>query len=282
MKKILSVLAIAAAAFATAPAAAATVGFLNISGYEHGTAPTGTMTVNPAGAFNRQSVTTGVSALSATFTPAFSSSFGDDVLLYCIELFAPVGNFGSNVSYTQNVNPARGGFSIPFSTLQTDRLTKLFQKNFDDTANTGNAGAGGTSNSIASAAMQLAIWEIVYDSGSSNFGDLTAGNIAVDLGQNTGAGEFYSSNVSGARTLAETLLAGIDGYTSTASVVLTSFNNGGSKAGKQDFISAFVQAGDSCPIGNPDCENEVSEPGSLALAGLGVLGLAAASRRRKA
>lgn len=259
MKKTFTALALAVLTMA---ATAAPVS-VTINGFEHGTAPTGTMTVNPPGPFNTNSTTAAVSALRLSVDDG-SGPFGiSDFLAYCIELFAPTANFGNAANYVQNTSPALGAFSIPFSTLQNDRLTKLFVKN--------GTLDGSTADSTASAAMQLAIWEIVYDGSASGFGDLTAGAFGL------GAGEFYSTSVTGARTVAETLLNGLDGYdVGNFTATFTSFNSGGSKTGKQDFLSVSLNSGGSCDLGN-NCD--VPEPGSLALAGLGLLGLFAARRK---
>ena len=261
MKKF--ILSAIAALCASAAMAAPVNGNLTIVGYEHDSAPVGTMTLNPPGPFNTRNVTAGVSALNVEFT-ATGEAVGLPFLVYCIELFAPTANFGVGVGYTKNTAPALGALNNQFTALQESRLTKLFVKN--------GTLDGSTPNATSSAAMQLAVWEIVYD--EADFGDLSAGMFGF------GAGQFYSTPVAGARAAAENLIAGLDSYnTNGRTGTFTSFNHGGTKAGKQDFLSFSLNAGDSCTIGNEACE--IPEPGSFALAGLGLLGLCL-TRRRKA
>lgn len=264
MKKTLLALAMAVSAFAAQ--AAAVTGTLTIDGFEHSGAPVATMTVNPPGLFNSQSTTFAVGGLNVSFDDG--SGFADSYLAYCIELFAPTANFGKATSYTMNSLPALAPFSTAFSTSQESRLTKLFVKN--SVAN--GTSNGGSLDAQGSAAMQLAIWEIMYD--DNNFGDLSAGLFGF------GAGEFYSTSAAGARTAAENLIAGLDGYDTTGYAVgFASFNNGGNKSGKQDFLTANVTQTFGCNEG--DCGgNPVPEPGSMALAGLALAGLAYTSRRK--
>lgn len=266
MKRIMT--AIAAAALSAVCAAGPISGTLTLTGMEFANAPTGTMTVDPPGwlNLNAQSTTSLVGAVTGVFDDGF---FPQSILAYCIELFAPTGNFGQSLAYTQNQNPHLAAFGQAFSATQQSLLDKQFVKQF---VNFGGVNADAT----ASAAMQLAIWEIVYDGG--NAGDLSAGLFGL------GAGEFYSSSVNGARTVAESLLAGLGSYDTTGfTVSYASYNNGGSKAGYQDLLTAQVTPGSSCPLGNPECDpNTVPEPDSLALIGASLFGLGLVTRRRQA
>jgi hypothetical protein len=254
--KIFAGALLAMAAFAAS--ATAVNGSLTINGYEHAGAPVGTMTIDPAGwlNLNAQNTTAGVGALDVTFD-------GTSYLAYCIELMAPTANFGQAKNYTMNTAPALAPFGTLFSASQESRLTKLFVKN----------GGVGSFDATGSAAMQLAIWEIMYD--DSNFGDLSAGLFGL------GAGEFYSTAAGGARSAAETLIAGLDSYDTTGySVGFASFNNGGNKVGKQDFLTASVTETFSCNQG--DCgPTNVPEPSSLALMFAGLAAAAVATKRRK-
>ena len=263
MKHILSSVALAVMAM-SAHADSVPV-LLTINGFEHGTALSGTMTIDPVGLSNTDSIsaTGAVSALDITVNDGI---FTQNFLAYCIELLAPTANFGVPAEYTMNSNPFLGAFSIPYSVRQQDRLTKLFVKN---ALTAGGTFSGGTADKTASAAMQLSIWEIIYD--DANFGDLSAGAFGVN------AGEFYSTSVSGARAVAENLMFGLDTYNiGNYTVSFTSFNAGGAKSGQQDFLSASLNAGDSCTIGN-DCE--VPEPNSLAIGATGLMGLVFLRRR---
>src|SRR5574343_549294 len=194
MKSILTAIALATA---TLVASATPV---TLTGYQFGTAPTGTMTVNPSAQFNNKSITSSVSGLTAELN---NDPF-DTVLLWCVEIFAPTAAFGSTAEYTLNSNPAVSMYGQPFTSLQQSRLSNLFAKSFDMTFS-----IGGT-NATQSAGTQLAIWEILYDT-TSGFGDLT-GNLLEQAGFLDTNG-FWSTGLGGARSYAESLLSGIDSYT---------------------------------------------------------------------
>jgi hypothetical protein len=252
MKRTLTFLA--AATLALSAAAGPVVGDLTLNGFEFSPTPSGTLRVT-----GESNVTAGVGAIRATFDDGV---FPEDYLVYCIELFAPAGSFGSSFGYTSNTDPALSTFGNTFTLTQEDRLRKLFVRDFGLTG-------GVNADSTASAAIQLAVWEIMYENGSS---------------LNVGAGDFKtnSASLSAASLAANSLLAGLDAQSTDGFVVdFTSFNQGGNKAGFQDFIAVRTTFGDSCEIGNDvECFNDVPEPGTFALAGLSLLGLAL-SRRRK-
>lgn len=260
MKSILAAIALATA---TLVASAAPV---TLTGYQFGTAPTGTMTVNPSGLFNNQSITASVSGLTAFMN---NDPF-ESVLLWCVEIFAPTAAFGTSAEYSVNTNPALSMYGQPFTAQQQTRLGNLFAKSFDTTFNIGGNSA------TESAGTQLAIWEILYDT-TTGFGDLS-GNLFEQIGLLDTNG-FWSTGLGGARGYAEGLLSGIDTYVGQTKWDITSYSNGdGPKGGGlQNFISVKQNFGDSCQIGN-DC-NTVPEPGSLALIGISLIGLGLATRR---
>ncbi len=263
MKSILAAIALATASLA----ASATP--IILTGYQFGTAPTGTMTVNPSGLFNNQTITSSVSGLTGTVD-------GANTLLWCIEIFAPTAAFGTSAEYTETPNPGVSMYGQPFTALQQLRLNNLFAKSFDTTFNIGGQDA------TQSAGTQLAIWEILYDK-TSGFGDLT-GNLLEQAGLLDTNG-FWSTGLAGARNYAENLLSGIDSYPGFTQWDVTSYSNGdGPKAGGfQNFISVKQNFGDSCNLGNPDagCGNTVPEPDALALAGISLFGLGIVARRQE-
>ncbi len=261
MKRIFTLLATMATAFTLH--AAPITGTLTLDGFQYGSAKAGTMTYNAPGFGGIQSTSAGVGGLLGTFTTS-SDPLGSEWLLWCIELFAPTANFGQGVNYTQNT-PGVGPLGT-FSAQQQSLLEKLFVKQVSTT--------GQIADDVqTSAAVQLAIWEILYS--GAGFGNLHTTNNAF---QNTNA--FWTNSVGGARTEAESILSGLDTFDTTGwNVTFTSFNNGGSKGGKQDFLSANVEFGGSCQLGN---ECAVPEPTPLALAGVGLLALGFAARRKKA
>lgn len=219
---------------------------MSITSYEHGASTIrGTMTIDPPGALT----STVSSGASGVFLAVNDGVFTDSFLAYCIELLAPAANWGVSVNYTQNSEPALAVTEAPFTTLQTDRLTKLFVKN----ARAGGGLNGSTTNAVNAGAMQLAVWEILYD--GADFGNLSGG-------------QFYA-NAGSASNGAENLITGLDSYDIGGfSASFMSFNNGSaSNRGNQDFLSVKLTPA------------PVSEPGTLAMVGIGLLCLSLLSVR---
>lgn len=256
MKKILSALALAACAL-TANAALVTTGTLTRGAFEYSAPTDHTVTGNAHdGSYNTGNVYIG--AMNATFVPNVGADpFGNyDILMFCVDIYSHAGAQGLGLQYdkTDFLSPA-----IPF-----DAIGKLITFN------------GGLSSISAegSAAMQMAIWELIYDDAP---GDVTSGNFTVG-----GVSNYVGTNP---RVLANALLAG-------AATVGTSlfdvsglsdfehFNGQNNKGGYQDYITASINNGLTCEqAGGIDCGGTVPEPGSMALAGLGLLGVIGLRRR---
>jgi hypothetical protein len=114
----------------------------------------------------------------------------------------------------------------------------------------------------ASAAMQLAIWEIMFESRGSL--DLNGGTFTADTGTNVNAlGIANSSTI----TATSGMLAYVSAHSGAAKGwTFYRFNS----TDAQDFLSATYASGD---------ENRVPLPGTLALFGIGLAGLGLARRK---
>ena len=157
---------------------------------------------------------------------------GNPIVFWCVEL-TQYFSFGTHYS---NYTP-----SLATSTL----LSQLFTEAY----------SAATTNATHSAAFQLAIWEIIYDSG--------------DLHLNSGTFRVLN-NMGHAATvaLAQSFLDGLAG--TSASYALNFLRN----PNNQDFVTAS-----RIPAGNDD-GNKVPEPGTMAL--LAAAALAAAFARGQA
>ena len=254
MKKILSALALAACAF-SANAALVATGNLTLNNFEYTPAVTGaTLTISP---FNYSNTT--ISGVEGTFTAA-SLNGGlpiADILLFCIELPRPSASFGSGASYPLHDAPlmANGGL------MDAGRLGKLTEL-FEDYSLA-------PATAVASAAMQLAVWEVIYENGSTM--NVGSGNFSAPTALNWGNVDLAS-----AKAAANQMFADLDGIYGGQ---LYSFNNFGNKGGLQDFIAYKASGTFGC--NDVDCGGTVPEPGSMALAASAMLGLGIVGRRRK-
>lgn len=192
-----------------------------------------------------------IGAMRGTFTSASDTASGfegDSFLMYCVDLFSAAGTKGvgyvyDKVDYVTGLNPySKIGSLITF-----------------------NHGLRNNSASD-SAAMQLAIWELLYD---VNPGSLTGGNFKIGNGGVNGTDVISKAN---------TLLAGAASTHNMYNVSLLSDNDypKKDKSSRQDFITAAFNSGlgdtPTTPVPEP-------ETYALMLAGLGAM--AFVSRRRK-
>ena len=150
---------------------------------------------------------------------------GNAIQFWCYELGQ---SFTFNHSYTD--------YSLGTPTNE-DLLSKLFQEAY----------AHALDDAQHSAAFQLAIWEILYDS---------------DLNLFSGMGTFHTTRTANATDLlAQSWLDGLAGFSDNGDIVLYH------SADHQDFIGRK-------PPG------DLPEPAPLALIGLGVVAMLVAKRRR--
>jgi hypothetical protein len=245
IKKLLTSLALAVATLSASAAPVVTSGSLTRGAFEFSPTVTGTVQVgsNTIGAIY-------IGGMQATFQPASGSS--DSFLMFCVDLYSPAAGQGLGVQYDK-----------------TDYVTELSPWDKMGQLFTANDGAG-SGDASGSAAMQLAIWNTLYD---------------TDLDVSTG--NFNVINVTGTDVVARAngLLQNGAVTTSLYDVSYLSdfeYSTALSKASKQDFITATVNSGGGCSTFNGCDVSLVPEPTSLALALFGLVGVGAARRARKA
>lgn len=237
MKKIITALALSIGALIASASPIVSPTDFTIVGFEHPPAIGGIVGVPFTGVL--------VGGLNAISDDSAYDAFGfpDNIIAYCIELtqFAP--SFGSPNGYIKSTYNA----GTEPSGSQIDMLSKLF---------TFNNGLG-TANSTESAAMQLAVWEIMYE--------------AAPLSLTSGSFKIFGTSLLPAATQADALLAGAAGSLSSFDVSTFTHKN------YQDFVTGNANFG----CNEIDCVgNDVPEPGSLPLM-LGSLGALGFLSRKK-
>ncbi len=186
---------------------------------------------------------TSVGAAAGAFSVTWD---GDAFLTYCVELtqYAQIGQTHDYVLvegasyFDTNFTPALGQSGAAI----IDRLGKLF---------THLGGIATPATNVASAAIQLAVWELIYD--ATPVSSLSAGLFQENTGN------------AGAREAANVLLAGAAAVTESLFTIDVLRNSA-----YQDYL--VIRA-------NPE-RNDVPAPATLALVSLGLLGIGAARRRK--
>jgi len=242
MKNLFTALALAALS-ATALAAPVDVnGKLVRGSFEYAPTPTGAITVD-----GEHLGTVYDGGMNFTFTPTGGSP--TSFVGFCVDLFDQAAGVGKSIKYTQT--------SYLTSLIPFDEIGKVFTAN--DLLNDGIANGNGTQSASAaeSSAVQLAIWELIYDSAPGN---VKTGEFKV-TGQTGGAIVITDANSLVAAALSDATINQYDvvGYSDNAFAK--------NKAGYQDYVSADWNPNLGIPA--------VPEAGSVSMmaAGLGLFGL---------
>lgn len=211
---------IAAIGIGVAASASALTFDLTYNGFALGSAESAAI-ASTSPAVNYSSVAAGAFSFTAAATGVANQSF----LAYCIEITQSLVNFGTDYTTT---TPAGYGWS---NARQTD-IAKLFNVGY----------LSSLTSTVKSAGFQLALWEMVYDSGTYN---LASGNFTGSSGN---AGVITHANA----------------YLAAAAAGTT--GHGQFTVWQSPTAQNYLQF-------------QVPEPGSLALiAGLGMVGFALRTR----
>lgn len=203
---------------------------VSLSGYAYGYAAVDT---------SRNTGYIGAGEFTGTLTRSGQAS---SFLTYCTDIYQSF-NWNTHYTFTQLDTGAANGFSV----RQEDLLGKLYTL----------AGAA-VHTTNESAAFQLAVWEIVTETGPSL--NLLTGDFFVELGA-----------TSNQRTMANDWLTAISASHAVKTFDAARLYN----AQVQDFV-VFTRI---LPA-SPQADSSVPEPASYALVGLALAGLTATRRRR--
>lgn len=181
----------------------------------------------------------------------------NSIYAFCIQLEQSVG--GNNVQYTiGDLKDGRTPNIDGRGTLGVDRAKRidmLFNLAFT------NGIIDPAAGSTVLQAVQIAIWEIAYEAGNATL-NLGNGTIGFVSSANSNAAINYINGQGWLGTINSTNLA-----TYQPSLFLWSMNNGS----KQDFVVQTAPGGDT---------GDVPEPGTMALSGIALVGLALLRRRK--
>jgi hypothetical protein len=159
--------------------------------------------------------------------------------------------------------------SSPISPDQVGAIKALYGNNYDF-ANDRATGTGALAQNFENAAFQLALWELLYDSGNTN---LSGGNFSLANGPN----DVYAPIKAEAASMLNNLNGGLAKYDSSGYQVVALLSPSGVKgSGETDFQNQITVQ----PVSAPQA---VPAPPALMLAGIGVIGLVGRARwnRRK-
>jgi len=203
-----------------APMHAATAGTVNLTfngaayGYENFNLVNGTPSVNDsnqaAGGFKMKVNTSNDSQFKAN----------NSILAWCIELTQSI-SAGSSYNYTTT--------DLTSAPSWAGRLQELIAQNYQTVLS--------AANSITSAAMQLAIWEVVYEPATSAL-DLSNGNFRAD------APRFNGRDSTLAKNMAQGWLDNLSSSADTGKYKIVMLTNGSA----QDLVTVLPT-----PIPQPHC-----------------------------
>ena len=187
-----------------------------------------------------------------TFNPDGSANTDDFFRFFCIQL---TEYFSFNNSYTYQ---RYTGVSDAADSKALTYLFDLYYPNRSAGNFLGGKAFGDFPDAKTSGAMQLAIWNIIYDTDFT----LNDGTFKAFTGTNADALNLANTMLGGVKTAIDTNASLSGGWT------LYRFVNEGSP-GHQDFLSVTYASGD----------RQLPLPGTLALFGIGLAGLGLARRK---